>query len=115
MQLLVLTLIAMGFTLYKKRHEARRFVMSFLNTEFTGVLEVRRRRLAQAFRLQQAHGAASRVTLQLCLELWDIASSQAAFGPSYLCCSPLQSRLIRRSGEVDLGVCRPSWAASAST
>ena len=41
-QLLVLTLIAMGFTLYKKRHEARRFAISFLNTEFVGVLEVRR-------------------------------------------------------------------------
>ena len=39
-QILLLTLIAMAYLLYKKRHRAKALLLSFLNFEFVLVVEV---------------------------------------------------------------------------
>ena len=71
-QLLLLTLIAMSYLLYKNQHRAKAFLLGFLNFELVLVVEVcPLHHLSMPLSSVTTHLSLS---LQLCLELWDIAS-----------------------------------------
>ena len=71
-QLLVLMLIGMGFLLKKNRHRAKAFLLSFLNFEVVLVVEVRPAHCLSISPRPSVHTRL--IALQLCLELWDVAS-----------------------------------------
>ena len=64
----------MGYLLYKNQHRAKEFLLSFLNFEAMLVVEVRP--TVAVLTSLRCSVQTRCIAVQLCLELWDIASAK---------------------------------------
>ena len=121
-QLLLLTLIAMCYLLYKNGHRAKVFLLGFLNFELVLVVEVCP--LHHLIDHDAPVGRNALVAVQLCLELWDIASVNTTARPILPAPSPsfqrpsyvaVISALIARIGTVTVAMFRMGSLPSTST